>query len=146
MGLRNHLSNNSIQPPPLPPPKPSPLSKPPPPSSDHGHNLHNHNPTIFIDRKSNLFVCFVVFVVLVLVVVVIVGVVALLLCTTSTTRAAENLKMAGNWPKVAAMRGLQNYQKCRLFVFFKIIIPITVVFYGFFFGFYTNLAGNLHFW
>jgi len=30
------------------------------------------------------------------------------------------------------MRGLQNYQKCRLFVFFKIIIPITVVFNGFF--------------
>ena len=26
-------------------------------------------------------------------------------------RAPENLKMAGNWPKVAAMRGLQNYQK-----------------------------------
>ena len=59
-------------------------------------------------------------------------------------RAAENLKMAGNWPKVAAMRGLQNYQKCRLFVFFKIIIPITVVFMDFF-CFYTNLAGNLHF-
>ena len=50
-------------------------------------------------------------------------------------RAAENLKMAGNWPKVAAMRGLQNYQKCRKFVFFKIIIPISVVFYGFFFAF-----------
>ena len=43
------------------------------------------------------------------------------------------------------MRGLQNYQKCHLFVFFKLIIHITVVFMDFFLGFYTNLAGNLHF-
>ena len=48
------------------------------------------------------------------------------------TRAPENLKLAGNWPKVAAMCGLQTYIKSHIFIDFNLIIPITVVFVHFF--------------
>ena len=51
------------------------------------------------------------------------------------SRAPENLKLAGNWPKVAAMCGLQNYQKSHIFVVFKLVIPITVVFMHFLLAF-----------
>ena len=50
-------------------------------------------------------------------------------------RAPENLKLAGNWPKMAAMCGLQDYQKSHICVVFKLIIPITVVFMHFFWPF-----------
>ena len=51
------------------------------------------------------------------------------------TRAPENLKLAGNWPKVAAMCGLQDYKNKHIFVVFKLIIPITVVFMQLFWAF-----------
>ena len=36
-------------------------------------------------------------------------------------RAPENLKLAGNGPKMAAMCSLQDYQKNHIFVVFKIL-------------------------
>ena len=48
------------------------------------------------------------------------------------SRAPENLKLAGNWPEMAAMCGLQDYQKKNIFVVFKLIIPITMAFMGLF--------------
>ena len=50
-------------------------------------------------------------------------------------RAPENLKLAGNGPKMAAMCGLQDYQKSHICVVFKLIIPITVVFMHLFWAF-----------
>ena len=52
-----------------------------------------------------------------------------------TIRAPENLKLAGNWPKMAAICGVQDYQKSHIFVVFKLIIPITVVFMHLFWAF-----------
>ena len=43
-------------------------------------------------------------------------------------RAPENLKLAGNGSKIAAMCSLQDYQKSHIFIVFKVIITITVVF------------------
>ena len=44
-------------------------------------------------------------------------------------RAPENLKLAGNRPKMAAMCSLKDYtKKQHIFVVFKLIIPITMVF------------------
>ena len=43
-------------------------------------------------------------------------------------RAPENLKLAGNIPKMAPMCNLQDYWKFHIFVVFKLIFPITVVF------------------
>ena len=44
-------------------------------------------------------------------------------------RAPDNLKLAGNWPKVAAMCGVQNYSKKQTYIgSFKLIIPLTRVF------------------
>ena len=57
------------------------------------------------------------------------------LLVLSTHRAPENLKLAGNWPKMAAMCGLQDYQKGHIFVVFKLIIPITVDFMHLFWAF-----------
>ena len=51
------------------------------------------------------------------------------------SRAPENLKLAGNWPKMAAMCGLQDYKKKHICVVFKLIIPITVVFMHLFWAF-----------
>ena len=53
----------------------------------------------------------------------------------SWSRAPENLKLAGNWPKVAAMCGLQDYRKSHICVVLKLIIPITVVFMHLFWAF-----------
>ena len=50
-------------------------------------------------------------------------------------RAPENLKWAGNWPKVAAMCGLQNYKKKTYISSFKLTIPITKVFMHLFWAF-----------
>ena len=54
---------------------------------------------------------------------------------TCMTRAPENLKLAGNLPKMAAMCGLQDYQKSHICVVFKLMIPITVVFMHLFWAF-----------
>ena len=50
-------------------------------------------------------------------------------------RAPENLKLAGNWPKIAAMYGLQDKKKTHICVVFKLIIPITLVFMHLFWDF-----------
>ena len=49
------------------------------------------------------------------------------------TRAPENLKLAGNGPKMAAVCNLQDAQKRHILVVFKLIIPINVVFMPIFF-------------
>ena len=55
--------------------------------------------------------------------------------TWHVTRAPENLKLAGNLPKMAAMCGHQDYKKKHIVVVFKIIIPINVVFMHIFWAF-----------
>ena len=43
------------------------------------------------------------------------------------TRAPENLKLAGNWSKVAAMCGCQNHKKIYILLVFPLFISFTVV-------------------
>ena len=54
---------------------------------------------------------------------------------TCVPRAPENLKLAGNGPKMDVLCGLQEYKKKHIFVVFKLIIPIDVVFMHFLGGF-----------
>ena len=42
-------------------------------------------------------------------------------------RDPENLKLAGNWPKVAAMYGCQNHKKIYILVVFQLFIFFTMV-------------------
>ena len=53
--------------------------------------------------------------------------VCLWVCLSVGARVPENLKLAGNWPKIAVMCDIQDYQKNTIFGVFELNIPIAVV-------------------
>ena len=72
----------------------------------------------------------VVVVVVVVLLVVLEVLVTVVVVVVVVVRAPENLKLAGNGPKLAAMCGLQEYQKSHI-----------IVVYTYYFGFYVSFLG-----